>query len=125
MMFTLSPQAMHSVIGEALVDEALYRESPCSSQADDSAGGVTVVQIRAGEGRFVLSAALTNQQAARATVDLSRDALGLRVGPVVRWVEVPEDAIVNEATVQISEGMLTVSMPLRVERKVRHVLYVW
>jgi hypothetical protein len=125
MTLTLFPRAMETLTEPSSVDEASGGERRFPPEAGDSVGGLTVVQVREGEGRFLLRAVLTSQETARATVDLSRDALGLRVGSVVRWVAIPQDALVNEATVQISDGLLTVSMPLRVERKVRHVLHVW
>jgi hypothetical protein len=126
MMLTLSAARQGTAGGPAVEEEASCWDGgwPPPS-ADESAGGLTVVQVREGEGRFLLTAALADKETAGASVDLTRDALGLRVGRIVRWVAVPRDALVDEAVVHVSEGLLSVSIPLRVGRKVRHVLHVW
>jgi hypothetical protein len=51
--------------------------------------------------------------------------LRLRCGRTCRWVPVPSDALVNEAVVQMMDGLLTVAIPVRERRKVRHVVHVW
>jgi hypothetical protein len=126
MMLTLPAGAMQGTAGgPAVEEETSCRDGGWPPSADESAGGLTVVQVREGEGRFLLTAALAATETAGASVDLTRDALGLRVGRIVRWVAVPRDALVDEAVVHVSEGLLSVSIPLRIGRKVRHVLHVW
>jgi hypothetical protein len=127
MMLTLSARMMLGAVGGPAGEEETGCRDDRWLPSDDgsSPGGLTVVQVREGEGRFLLTAFLTHEETARASVDLTRDALGLRAGRTTRWVAVPQDALVNEASVQISEGSLTVSIPLRERRKVRHVLHVW
>ncbi len=126
MMLTLTAGAMQGPPGgPGMEEEPSFQAGAWPPSAEKSAGGLTVVQVREGEGRFLLTAALADQETAGASVDLTGDALGLRVGRIVRWVTVPPDALVDEAVVHVSEGVLSVSIPLRVGRKVRHVLHVW
>lgn len=125
MMLTLSAARQGTAGGPAVEEEASCWDGGWPPSADESAGGLTVVQVREGEGRFLLTAALADKETAEASVDLTRDALGLRVGRIVRWVAVPRDALVDEAVVHVSEGLLSVSIPLRGGRKLRHVLHVW
>jgi hypothetical protein len=88
-------------------------------------GGLTTVRITEGEGRYLLTATLSNAEQAHVTVDIAPAALRLRTGQVSRWVPIPLDALVDEAAVHIADRLLSVSIPLREWRQVRHVVHVW
>lgn len=107
------------------VDEAWCLEGRWPPVDQDALGGLTIVRVTQEGGLFLLTAPLSREEQGRLQVDMAPDALLIRNGRVSRWVPVPEDALLDEAVVQMSEGLLTVSIPVQDRGKVRHAVHVW
>lgn len=88
-------------------------------------GGLTTVRVTEDRGLFLLTAALSDEEFGCVQVDMAPDALLIRNGRVNRWVPVPSDALLDEAVVHMSHGLLTVSIPVQDREKIRHVVHVW
>jgi hypothetical protein len=115
---------------EAVDEQSGVEENWCIKEkwpaVDQGAlGGLTTVRITQEHGLFLLTAPLSPEEQGHLQVDMTSDALLIRNGRVSRWVPVPQDALLDEAVVQLSEGLLMVSIPVQDRGKVRHVVHVW
>jgi len=83
---------------------------------------LSVVQISDGDGKFVLT---TADPPLGVTVDIAAGALRLKSGRTVRWLALPEDALVDQAVIERSEEALVVTIPERNRRSRRNIVHVW
>ncbi len=120
--------------GRGLVDGSNFGEEDgwtqrMQDEAQDrvnaSGGRLTAIQVREGNGCFLLTASLSEEEQAQLMVDLRPGALCIQSGRVTRWVPLPHDVLLHHAAVRVGEGTLTVSIPVEARTRIRHVVHVW
>jgi HSP20 family molecular chaperone IbpA len=116
---------LETACGPAIEEDGCDRDGGPVSGSEASTGGLTTVRVMEGEGQFLLTAAVSREEQDHITVDMAPHNLRLRSGRTNRWVPLPSDALVNEAVVQMTDGLLTVAIPVPERRKLRHVVHVW
>lgn len=67
------------------------------------------IQVADGGGAFTVTASLSGAERPNVTVDVTPGALHIRSGSVLRRVPLPHDALLDQAVVQISDELLTIS----------------
>ena len=91
----------------------------------DESDRLSLIRICENEGQWKLSVVLPAWDDTPATVEVRPPGLLIKSGPVSRWVPLPPDAFVERAIINVSDGDLTVAMPVRSARGRRNLVHVW